>query len=132
VPIDAPRGSGTAVAAYFLSFADRDLALRLHRALADSGERTLFGFGAIREYAVGFSGRGDNNAGPILLGVSVGATGFALGSAAAQRDRELFRELYRTLDLFGVPVERDGQRTFAVGGVLGNALLLAMLTARPT
>jgi hypothetical protein len=108
------------------------LALRLHRALASSGERTLFGFGAIREYALGFRGHGDVDAGPIVLGVSVGATGFALGSAAAQRDRQLFRELYRTLELFGVPVERDGHRTFAVGGALGNALLLAMLSARPT
>lgn len=132
VPIDAPRGSGTAIAAYFLSFADRDLSLRLHRALADSGKRTLLGFGAIREYARGFYGHGDTNAGPIVFGVSVGATGFALGSAAAHRDRELFRDLYRTLDLFGAPLASDERLDFVVGGTLGNALLLAMLTARPT
>jgi hypothetical protein len=131
-PLDAPRGSGTAVGAYFLSFADRDLAVKLHRSLVDAGERSLFGFSAIREYASGFHGRGDTNAGPVVFGVSVGATGFALGSAAAQRDRELFRGLYRTLELFGVPVARDEQRSFVIGGTLGNALLLAMLTAGPT
>lgn len=129
-PVDAPRGSGTAVAAYFLAFAPGDLDERLHAALVDHGERTLLGFGAIREYADGYSGSGDTNAGPILFGVSVGATGFALGSAAAQRDRRMFRELYRTLDLFGVPVRRDGADSFAAGGTIGNALLLAMLTAR--
>lgn len=132
VPVDAPRGSGTAVSAYFLSFADRGLSERLHHALSGAGERTLFGFGAIREYGAGFAGNGDTNAGPVLFGVSVGATGFALGSASVNRDRELFRELYRTLYLFGVPSDTDGRRGFVVGGTLGNALLLAMLTARPT
>jgi hypothetical protein len=132
VALDAPRGSGTAVAAYFLSFADRDLARRLHQALAGPGARTFLGFSAIREYGEGFEGQGDVNAGPIVLGVSVGATGFGLGSAAANRDRALFRSLYRTLDLFGAPVDRAGRRSFAVGGSIGNALLLAMLSARPT
>ncbi len=129
--LDAPRGSGTAVAAYFLSFIDSALARRLHGALVSSGERTLFGFGAIREYARGYAGRGDLNAGPVVLGVSVGATGFALGAAGVARDRDLFRELYRTLDLFGAPSNLSGADTFVVGGTLGNALLLAMLTARP-
>ena len=129
IPVDAPRGSGTAVAAYFLSFADHDLSRQLHQALE---ERTLFGFSAIREYAPGFSGNGDGNAGPMVFGVSVGATGFALGSAAANRDRALFRRLYRTLDLFGVPAGSPLGRGFATGGGLGDALLLAMLSARPS
>ena len=62
----------------------------------------------------------------------MGATGFALGSAAAQRDRELFRRLYRTLDLFGVPTNHGDAQSYATGGTLGNALLLAMLSARPS
>jgi hypothetical protein len=132
IAVDAPRGSGTAVAGYFLSFADRGLASRLQQALSDSGTRSLLGFSAIREYADGFEGHGDTNAGPIVLGVSVGATGFALGAAAANGDRALFRRLYRTLTLFGAPVDHAGRRTFVVGGTLGNALLLAMLSARPT
>lgn len=127
-PVDAPRGSGTAVGAYFIAFADRGLSQRLHRALRENGSRTLFGFGGIREYAAGHTGEGDVNAGPILLGVSVGATGFAIGSARSQGDRELYRQLYRTAQLFGVPMPHG--RGFAVGGVLGNSLLLAMLTAR--
>lgn len=131
IPLDAPRGSGTAVGAYFLSFAHRGLSTRLAAALAGEGRRSLFGFGGIREYPSGFDGRGDVNAGPILLGVSVGATGFGIGAARAHGQRELFLELYRTAALFGVPAARGSQRAFAVGGALGNALLLAMLTARP-
>jgi hypothetical protein len=127
-PADAPRGSGTADGANFIGFADRGLSQRLHLALRDQGRRTLFGFGGIREYPPGHGGQGDVNAGPILLGVSVGATGFAIGSARSNGDRELYRELYRTAQLFGVPVPHG--RGFAIGGALGNSLLLAMLTAR--
>jgi hypothetical protein len=130
-PLDAPRGSGTAVAAYFLSFSHPDLARRLHAALRSEGRRTLLGFGGIREYATGHAGRGDVNAGPILLGVSVGASGFALGAARAHGDRELYRELYRSAHLFGLPADSAGARRFAIGGALGDALLCAMLSARP-
>jgi hypothetical protein len=129
-PKDAPRGSGTAVSSYFLSFAHAELSRRLYLGLARHGRRSLLGFGGLREYAPGYFGKGDTNAGPVLLGVSVGATGFGIAAARAHRDRALFTELYRTADLFGVPVKRNGERPFAVGGALGNALLLAMLTAR--
>jgi hypothetical protein len=121
-----PRGSGTAVGAYFLSFSNPDLTRRLHGALQ---ERSVLGFGAIREYPRGVWGVGDVDSGPVILGVSVGATGFGLGSARANGDRDRFVRLYRTTRLFGVSMPHDGERSFAVGGALGNALLLAMLTA---
>jgi hypothetical protein len=129
---DAPRGSGTAIGAYFIGFAHAALARRLCGALASAGLTSVLGFGAIREYAPGHHGRGDGNSGPTLFGVSVGATGFGLGAARACGDRDLYRRLYRTTHLFGAPVDvGGGARRFAAGGVLGNALLLAMLTARP-
>lgn len=131
IPVDAPRGSGTAVASYFLSFADAELSERLYQGLAHEGRASLFGLGALREYAPGFSGEGDGNAGPMLFGVSVGATGFGIAAARVHADRELFTELTRTALLFGIPHELDGETSFVVGGALGNALLLAMLTARP-
>jgi hypothetical protein len=92
----------------------------------------VFGFGGVREYARGMNGQGDVNAGPIVFGVSVGATGFGLGAARANGDREGFRALYRSTSLFGAPTSLDHRMAFAMGGFLGNALLLAMLTARPT
>ncbi len=72
------------------------------------------------------------NAGPILFGISVGASGFALGAARANGERELYRELYASAYLFGIPVDHADGRSFVAGGTLGNALLLAMLTARPS
>ena len=128
-PVDAPRGSGTAVASYFLSFADARLSRRLFESLRTDGRVCAIGFCGIREYARGFHGKGDGNAGPMLMGVSVGATGFTLGAARAHGDRDLYRELYRSAHLAGVPVGVAGGTKFAAGGTLGNALLLAMLTA---
>jgi len=128
-PLDAPRGSGTALASYFLAFADRDLSRHLYGALR--GPRFL-GFRGVREYAPGHHGRGDANSGPVLLGVSVGATGFAIGAAGANGDEEGYAELVRSANLAAVPTTASGNRTFALGGLLGDALLLAMLTARPS
>jgi len=97
--------------------------------LRSEGRVCALGFCGIREYAPGFHGKGDGNAGPMVMGVSVGATGFTLGAARAHGDGDLYRELYRSTHLAGVPVSRDGGAKFAAGGTLGNALLLAMLTA---
>ena len=127
---DAPRGSGTALAAYFAGFADPGVA----RALAEGlfrHESTFWGFGAIHEYAEGHAGWGDVDSGPVLLGVSVSATGLALAAARAHGYRGAFERIYRTTELFGAPVVSEGRRRFLTGGPIGNALLLAMLTSGP-
>jgi hypothetical protein len=125
----APRASGTALCVYAFSFADRELSRQLFDALAVGQRAALFGFGAVREYPPGHAGVGDIDSGPVLLGVSVSATGFALAGARLFEERGLFTELYRTADLFGVPVGGAYGRLFLSGGPLGNAILLAMLTA---
>lgn len=126
---DAPRGSGTALGAYFLSFADPALA----RALAEAARRELYGtflgFGALDEYPSGRRGHGDIDSGPMLLGLSVAATGFMIGPARALGDEDMFRRLYATAHLFGSPARRGGGRSFVTGGAVGDAILFAMLTA---
>ncbi len=131
LPAGPPRASGTALAIYFLSFADTELARELFGALSRRQRARFLGFGGFREYPAGQDGEGDIDSGPVVFGVSVSATGFGLAGARAAGDRALFTSLYRTADLFGVPVDRASGRRFATGGPLGNALLLAMLTAEP-
>jgi hypothetical protein len=126
-PLDAPRGSGTAVGSYFLGFAHRDLSARLYRALQGP---SIGGLGAVREYPPGQDGHGDVNAGPMFLGISVGATGFAIGAARMNGDDERSASFVRSANLAGIPTTHDGERTYVAGGLLGDALLLAMLTAR--
>ncbi|QLY32613.1 hypothetical protein H0264_10460 [Nocardia huaxiensis] len=127
---DAPRASGTALGAYFAGFADRSLAAELATALFRE-ERNILGFSAIHEYPDGHTGPGDMDSGPLILGISMSATAFALAPARAFGHQDTFTRLYRTTDLFGLSLQRDSRHRFATGGVIGNALLLAILTSGP-
>ena len=130
-PRDAARSSGTALAAYFLSFADGPTSRALYEAMMSSCYRPVLGFGAVREYGPRGPalGRGDIDSGPLVFGYSISATGFALASARIQGDDERFAALYATAHLFGAPVSRDDATGFVTGGPLGDAILFAMLTA---
>jgi hypothetical protein len=124
------RGSGTALVAYFLGLAGSPLARMLWESGLSPGERTLAGFGAIREHGTPGSG-GDIDSGPVVLGVSVSATGFSLGVARQHGARDAFARLHRTACLFGVPYASERGAGFVTGGPLGDAILLAMETAAP-
>ncbi len=127
---DAPRGSGTALAAYYAGFADRSVAKLLSERLFHYSE-TLFDFEAIREYPDGRSAFGDSDSGPAPLGVSLAATGFSLGPARAFGHKEDFTRLYRSIALIGVPFTSGNRERFLMGGPIGSALLLALLTSGP-
>ncbi|MCA9665126.1 MAG: hypothetical protein KC503_06045 [Myxococcales bacterium] len=132
-PVDAPRGSGSALAAYFLSFADQQLSTRRYRAVREALVGSLLGFGMVREYARERVGRADIDSGPVVLGYGVSATGFAIGAARAHADTRTFRSLYATLHLFGAPhAAAAGELELLSGGPLGNAIALAMLSAGAT
>jgi hypothetical protein len=128
---DRPRGSGSMLASYFLSFVDLEMSRRLYVAATRRLYGTILGFGLVREYPRGEGGRGDIDSGPIVLGYGVSATGFALGPARLFGDGERFGRLYATAHLFGAPSERGGRLGFVLGGPIGDAILFAMLTATP-
>lgn len=129
VPTSDARGSGTAILVYFVSFADVGLARELDLAQAKR-LRSFWGFGGLREYPAGRWGRpGDIDSGPVLFGVSVSGTGFSMSGARMFHDVPRFRALYRTATLFGVPARRGEGWGYVVGSGLGDAILLAMMTA---
>lgn len=132
-PRDPGRGSGTALAAYFLAYADPALSASLYRAVHRELFRTVVGFGAILEHPASCegncAGRVDIDSGPVFAGFGVSATGFAIGASRANDDRDAFASLYATAHLFGAPFDEGDTRTFATGGPLGDAILFAMLTA---
>lgn len=127
-PKDAPRGSGTAISAYALSFVDARVSRQLYEGLRRQAVNVL-GLGMMREYPADRRGPGDIDSGPVLFGVGVAASGFALAAARLHGDAQLFGSLYRTVDLFGVPLHDTGQWHFMSGGPLGNAIILAMNSA---
>jgi hypothetical protein len=130
-PAGRPRGSGTALAVYFIAFADRDLAHRLYWNLRDKHRATLIGFGGAHEYPRGVSGLGDFKSGPVAMGIGVTATGFSASGARIFHDPGFYGEIYRTVHLFGAPINRGGRKKYVAGGPAGNAIMFAMFTAGP-
>ncbi len=129
---DEPRGSGTALAVYFLSFADAALSRELFAAARRELCRTVCGFGGVREYPAGRGGDGgDIDSGPVVCGFGLSPTGFLLGGARLHGDRAWFTRLYATAHVWGAPCRRGPALHFVTGGPLGDAILFAMLTAQP-
>ncbi len=132
-PLQPGRGSGSALAAWFLGFSRPALSARLSAAIREELGDSIFGMGVVREYApatcaAGHPCRGDVDSGPLIMGASISATGFSLGSALRLGDAVWLESLWRTASTFGQP-GADG--AFAAGGSLGNAIMLAMLTTPP-
>lgn len=131
-PRDPGRGSGTALASYFLAYADPALSASLYRAVRRELFRTIIGFGAVLEHPASCddcAGRVDVDSGPLMFGFGVSATGFTIGASRVNDDRDAFGSLYATAHLFGAPFDEGSTRTFATGGPLGDAILFAMITA---
>ncbi len=124
-----PRGSGTLLAAYFLSFADARFSEGLFEAAKRNLHGSVLGFEAMREFPHGVDHRGDIDSGPLIAGFGISPTGFALGSARTFQDRNLYVGIGATVEAFGAPVTADGALHFTTGGPLGDAILFAMLTA---
>ncbi|MCB9595494.1 MAG: hypothetical protein H6719_22425 [Sandaracinaceae bacterium] len=125
--IDGPRASGTALGAYFVSFADPSLSRALYRSMQSQLLVRTMGFGTTREYPPGHEGRGDVDSGPVLLGQGVSATGFTLALARIHGDRETYEATYATASFFGGPLHGN----YALGGPIGDGLLFALVTALP-
>lgn len=129
MPIDFPRGSGTFLASYFLSFADAELSEKLYLAGVKELASTTFGFTALREYPRGIDGRGDIDSGPLFNGLSISATGFSLAGCRQFGTMDEFRQRWRLVHLVGVPALKAGEHHFVMGGRLGDAILCAISTA---
>ena len=130
-PLDGPRGSGSAFAAYFLAYADHELSRELHAAVQRELADDVLGFGAVHEHPEGLRDRGgDIDSGPLIFGYSISATGFAMAGCRIHEDERCFRSLWSTLHLVGAPTVVDGRRTFVSGGPIADSILLAMLTAK--
>lgn len=122
---DSARGSGTLLAAWALGLAGLPEGESLWEASREHLYTELVGYAAIREVPSGAPARMDVDSGPVVLGLGLSASGFALGASRTQGDLAAFRRLHRLAWLVGAPAERGGHRRFVTGGAVGDALLLA-------
>lgn len=124
-PADLARGSGTALAAWALGTAGLPEADALWHAIEDHLLVEGAGFAAVREVPRGAPFRMDVDSGPVVLGLGLSASGFALGASRAAGDRARFTRLHRLAWMVGAPAESFGRRRWVAGGAAGDALLLA-------
>jgi hypothetical protein len=128
-PVDRPRASGTALSAYFFSFFDPTMAKTIFQSLANKQKVSVMGLSGIREYPVGEEGKEDIDSGPLMWGLSPSATAFSVGGARIIGDQALYQDLYRTIKLAGGSPLGEMNGVSLLESPLGNAILLAMLTA---
>ncbi|MFT3710581.1 MAG: hypothetical protein QM817_23400 [Archangium sp.] len=127
-PGQPARGSGAAWNSFFLplvnaSFAEEQ-SKRMWRTFGDEG---LGGWlGGIREAKPGDARGGDVDSGPLILGVSPSATGFALADATL-RDRPERVAILHTAELVGVTF--GGAYVFSP--LVGDSITLAARTMAP-
>lgn len=133
-PLAPPRGSGTFLSAWYLHRADPELGRSLYESGREVLGKEVFGIYAMREHLPGVEAKGDVDSGPLILGFSVSATGFALGGAVAYGDDATRDRILKTVDmgteyaLGAVPGLKTGNGG-ATGSALGDAILLAMMTS---
>jgi len=130
------RGSGTFLAAWFLSYGATELGAELYRAGIEELGGSLFGYRMMREYPWGVDGPPDIDSGPVVAGWGVSATGFAMGAAGAYGDTETQLALARTardtaaLLLTLDPSLRGPDVGAGSGSHIGDGILFAMTSAR--
>jgi hypothetical protein len=131
-PLQRGRGSAAGWASFFLPMVDRAFAHEQFLAERRHLVGRLGPFAGVREYAPGDlqAGFGDIDSGPVLVwGVS--ATGFSIAGAKREGDTELLSGFLSLAEAFGVTVDSAGERRYLASPLLGDAILLAMKTARP-
>lgn len=122
---DIARGSGTLLAAWALGLADLEEGAQLWSAAREHLLVRGAGFAAMREVPSGSPFRMDVDSGPVILGLGLSSTGFALGASRTQHDLRTFSELHRVAWLVGAPGSFAGRRRWVGGGAVGDALMLA-------
>lgn len=130
------RGSGSAWSLFYLSYFALETALSHYWLLKRHfGKRLLPGIGGICEWPDGEKRGGDIDSGPLILGLSPSATGFAFAGAKLAHDAPFLSMLSLTAELAGFSVQFRGRRRYLVAEriapLIGDAIVLAMKTVTP-
>lgn len=121
-PGQPARGSGAAWNSFYLPLIDESFAAEQSELMWQRfGDTTI---GGIREWPVGAARGGDVDSGPLILGLSLSATGYALGDAVL-RNRPEAAAIIRNAELTGVTLNDR----YAFAPFVGDAITLASRTA---
>jgi hypothetical protein len=130
---DGPEGSTLWLVAPFLKFLDPALARDQYRRAKQELARQTLGFAWAREWPASWEGPDDVDSGPTvpLVGANAGSSGMALVAARAFDDQGFVAGLLASLELAGFPIDQAGQRRYAAGNDLADAVLLYAMVQGP-
>ena len=124
--LDHDRASGAAWNLLCLGLVDEAYVQDGYRVLRERFlDRPLPGLWGVREWPRGVSRAGDIDSGPLPLGLSPAATGFAIASARRLSDARTLQRLLDTAELAGFSLELGGRRRYLLAPLVGDAILLA-------
>ncbi len=130
-PSGPARGSHAAWNSFYLPFVDPVFADEQYRNLRQHLAVELpLGLAAVREYPAGVSGYQDFDSGPIVAGLSTTGTALAMAGAHRAGDFGFLNGLLLSAEIAGSSVRTDRGRHYLVAPLVGEAMLLAMRTAR--
>ena len=87
--------------------------------------------GACFAVRAGVEGSGDVDSGPVIFGASPAGTGFAIAGARLTHDEEFLQQMLRTSEFVGFTWSWRGRRQYLSAPLVGDAIMLAMLTVVP-
>jgi hypothetical protein len=130
-PMGGCRGSGIGWNSFYLPFIDTSFAMHQFKQMKVHLIKSLpLGAAALREYPKGKSGPADIDSGPIIFGMSTSGTGFAVAGARHSKDVSLLSGLMMTAETVGFSVQWKQKRKYLLAPLVGEAIMLAMKTAR--
>lgn len=122
--IQGPRGISVMYGLHFLKDFDPVFAEQQYALAKQYLVENMLGFGVVREFPKGVSGRGDIDSGPVIFGAGPSASGFAIAAAAINGDTELAWQLLKASAMVGMPLYRDGELQYATMPAVGQAVIL--------
>lgn len=125
------RASGSAWNGFYLFYIDPSFAAAQFRRLKASFATRSLGLAGLREWPQGKEGAGDVDSGPLILGLSPAASGFAIAGARIARDTPFLNSLLWTAEIAGFSWQWKGKRQYLLAPLVGDAILLAMRTVTP-
>jgi hypothetical protein len=130
---DGPEGSTLWLVASFVELLDPAFARdQYQRAKHELGRQAL-GFAWASEWPRSWPGGDDVDSGPTvpIVEANAGSSGLALVAARAFGDEDFVRGLVASLELGAFPVDRAGQRRYAAGNDLADAVFFYALSQGP-
>lgn len=127
-----PRGSSLAWTVICLSQVMPEFAAQQYESMVKYRNQQIFNYEVTSEYFhYPMFSFGDIDSGPLIMGYSPSATGFALACHKIYGQKRRFIRTLRVFEMFGKPLVDEQGKRYYLGNAMGDAILLYGKLVRP-